>query len=720
MKLITRLLIGLLAVIVIVIGAGGALLGFIVDPNDYRSDIEQAARDQAGLDLKINGEIDWSVFPWLGLAVNDIDLRYTDKPELAQLQQAQVSVKLMPLFGGNVQMSSVQINGLKLNLIANEQGNNWTGQESAASNDEPAQDESSTGESNESFLKSLSIEEIVLSDAQVTYSDETVGSRVEVTGLNLTTGQLMPNQPIPLELSAEVKQFQNNAETLSLTTSLTANALLDLASQSYQLSDIVATTGITGLTPGEPLELNIEADLDANLAEQLANLGLQKLALANLNASAQVSVEQFDSPMIKGALKVDDFDLKQLLKTLGQSAPETADADALTRIGLSATLSGTRDTLAFNPLTITVDDSSFTGNAAVDLNTLGQAVTLKGESFNADRYLPPASEGSDSAAGEGSSTASGERWSKEEIIPIEPLQALNLNASFDLGKLTISGIVANNVGLTLSAHDSVVEMSRINADMYSGTIRNSAKLDAREKPLKINISEKISGIQIGELLTDLTDSAPLTGTFSSDALLSARGQSVHSIINSLSGMLNIKASDGVIEGISMAQTLCQGINNVASLGVNAEQVDQSTPFADMGGSFNITNGVVSNKDLSANLDALNLGGRGNVDLPQALIDYRLGLVIKSNLFNETCSINNRLEGVEFPVNCKGSFDTDPAQMCRPDASAFTNLIKAEAQKRIGEEVGGKIEEQKGKLEEKLGEKLGDEGAKSLLKGLFGN
>lgn len=718
MKLITRLLIGLLVLIVLAIGAGGVLLGFFVDPNDYRGDIEQAARDQAGIELKINGEIDWSVFPWLGLAVNNIDLRYADKPELAQLEQAQVSVKLMPLIGGNVEMSSIQVKGLKLNLIATAEGNNWTAPVSAAGEEQPAKQESSssdTGESGTSFLKSLSIEEVVLSDAQLTYSDATAGSRVEITGLNLTTGQLMPNLPIPVELNADIKQFQNDEESLSLSTSLTGNALLDLTSQRYQLNAIVANTKIVSLALGsDPLELNIEANLDADLNKQQANIELQKLAVANLNASGQISVEQFAAPEIKGSLKVDDFDLKKLLETLGQPAPVTADANALTRIGLSATLAGTTDTLAINPLTITVDDSSFNGSAAVDLKTMAQTLTLKGESFNADRYLPPASEGSAGKAGEGSSkAASGERWSKEEIIPIEPMQALNLDASLDLGQLTISGIAAKNVGLTVSAHNSVVEFSRINADMYSGTIRNTAKLDAREKPLKINISEKVSGIQIGDLLTDLSDSAPLTGTFSSDALLSARGQSMHSIINSLSGMLNVKASDGVIEGISMAQTLCQGINNVASLGVNTQQVDQSTPFADMGGSFNITNGVVTNKDLAANLDAMTLAGNGNVNLPQALIDYRLGLTIKSNLFNETCSINNRLEGVEFPVNCKGSFDTPPAQMCRPDASVFTNLLKAQAQKKVEEEVGSKIEE-------KLSEKLGGEGAKSLLKGLFGN
>ncbi|GGC10192.1 cell envelope biogenesis protein AsmA [Marinobacterium zhoushanense] len=713
MKLLTRLLIGILVFVLLLIGAGGVILGFVIDPNDYRSEIEQAALESGGVELKINGEIDWSVFPWLGLAVNDIAIRYPEQPQLATLNQAQLSVKLMPLFSGNVEMSSILVDGLKLNLITTGRANNWTGTQAdkgTAAMGEEQQDRGRSG----GALRGLDIESITLSNAQLRYVDEAAGSRIEVNQLNLTTGRIAPEQEIPIELSAQMNQFQGDTQTLAMTTTLSTNAQLNLEAKQYQLSGLNAEVEVNSAALGpQPLKLGLKGQVDADIAAQRVDIELQQLALANLIATGQVGIETFATPTFSGELNLAKFDLKQLLTQLGQSAPETSDAKALTAVGLNAKLAGPANTLTLNPLTLTLDDTTFTGSLTIDLKSQAQTIALKGDSLNADRYLPPASNEKAGQQSASNGQSGGERWSKEEVIPVEPLKALNLDAKLDLAQLKISGLDANNLGLTVSAHNGLVKISRIDADLYSGTLRNAVTLDARKSPLQIAIDKKITGVQIGELLTAMNGSAPITGAVSSTAKLSAQGQSIYAIVNSLSGNASVNAADGVIEGINMAQTICQGINNVASLGINTEQVDQSTPFANMGGNFNISNGVVSNKDLAATLDAMSLAGRGSVDLPKALVDYRLGLTIKENLFKQTCSVNNRLEGVEFPVNCKGSFDTPPAKMCSPDASVFANLLKAEAKKKVEEKVSKKIEE-------KLGEKLGDEGAKSLLKGLFGN
>ena len=174
------------------------------------------------------------------------------------------------------------------------------------------------------------------------------------------------------------------------------------------------------------------------------------------------------------------------------------------------------------------------------------------------------------------------------------------------------------------------------------------------------------------------------------------------LLTGVTGTANVNMKDGELHGIDMAQTVCQGMNNLSSLGGDAQQVDRSTPFANMGASAKIKNGVVNNQDLRAALDAMVLSGKGSVNLPKQLLDYRLGFQVEKNLFKETCSFPDKLEGVEIPVDCKGSFDTEPTKLCKPDLSFLKDAVKKEVKEKA-----------KKKVEEKLKGKLGDK-----LKGLF--
>ena len=62
-KILGLVLLGLLLIIV----ALGFALSHLFDPNDYKDEIRQIARDKAHIELTLNGDIGWSLFPWLGL-----------------------------------------------------------------------------------------------------------------------------------------------------------------------------------------------------------------------------------------------------------------------------------------------------------------------------------------------------------------------------------------------------------------------------------------------------------------------------------------------------------------------------------------------------------------------------------------------------------------------------------------------------------------------------
>ena len=726
MKTLLKIAGGLVALLVVLVVAGGVLLSTVFDPNEYKPEIEQLALENGGVELQIGGDIGWSVFPWLGLEINQINVSYPGKPQFAALNQAQVAVELPALLSGNVKMKSVVLDGLQLDLMAESaEQNNWSpaAAEPVAAQtdaDAAATGSESSGDSTGGAPLALDIESIAITNGQLSYQDKAAGSKVLLNGLNVTSGKVVTDAFFPAQLTFNAEQYQGNEKQMSVAAQLDAEFLLDLANQQYQIKGLKSVLNLQGVAfNGKTVPLELSADVQADLANQQVSLQNLLVKLANLNASGAVTVNNFAKPAFSGDLEVASFALNNLLEALGQAAVETTDPEVLKAISFKTQLAGPANTLVLKALQLQLDDTRFNGQVALNLTDGSVALNLQGDSIDADRYTPPkaAGESGESASGSadtGAASGSGERYSKEPVIPVEPLLGLNVDAKIGLDKLLVSGLTINNLLLDASAHNGLVKASKIHADLYGGTIRNSLTLDVRKSPVQMNTKKNISNIQIGDLLVDLAQVDQLTGTFSSKSDVNTRGRSVYDIVNTMTGTASVNMKDGEVKGIGIAQTICQGFNTASSLGINTQQVDQSTPFANMGGTFKIKNGVVDNRDLKAALDAITLKGAGEVNLPAANLDYRLGLIIEENLFKQTCSINNSLQGVEWPVDCKGSFDDEPAQLCKPDLSVIKDVLKAQLEKKLKAEVETKAKE---KVEEALKDKLGDQ-TKGLLKGLF--
>ncbi len=124
-KVLGIVLVGLLLLLVAV----GFALTHLVDPNDYKDEIRQLARDKANVDLQLKGDIGWSLFPWLGVELHDATLASAATPDrqLAQVQRLILSVRLLPLLlRRDLEMSDIKIDGLDLTASRDDQGRtNW-------------------------------------------------------------------------------------------------------------------------------------------------------------------------------------------------------------------------------------------------------------------------------------------------------------------------------------------------------------------------------------------------------------------------------------------------------------------------------------------------------------------------------------------------------------------------------------------------------------------
>ena len=109
--------VGIIAALLI---AAAIYIFLIFDPNKYKAEIITAVHKATGRELTIQGDLKLSLFPWLGVETGVMTLN--NLPEFGRqpftkVDAAAIKVKLLPLLHKDVEVDTVTLNGLYLNLI---------------------------------------------------------------------------------------------------------------------------------------------------------------------------------------------------------------------------------------------------------------------------------------------------------------------------------------------------------------------------------------------------------------------------------------------------------------------------------------------------------------------------------------------------------------------------------------------------------------------------
>jgi AsmA protein len=737
-KILGLCLLGLLLITV----ALGFALGHLFDPNDYKSEIRQLARDKARVELTLNGDIGWSLFPWLGLELHDASvatLNAPDKP-FADLQMLGLSVRVLPLLRREVQMSDVRVEGLNLTLARDENGHgNWEDIGKPLASATPADPGASTTSSapvenpeNSARVVKLDIDSLTVNNAAVHYTDAKSGQVLSADSIQLSTGAVHEGADIPVKLTAFLG---TNQPVLRARTELAGALRLDRTAKRYQFEDM----RLSGEVSGDPLQgqsvtYSAQGQLLLDLTAQIAEWGGLKFSANQLRALGEIKVANLDSqPQLSGGLSIASFDLRAFLGSIGQTLPPMAAADSLKNVEMVARLHGTKNSLALEDLNLKLDGGSYSGRLAVDdFAKKALRVQLQGDKLDADRYLPPRSadaasasaarqsEVADSEAGAiaaGGTTPLPDKpthgaWSTDRLLPIQLLRDLDLRADLSLGQLTLHQLPIQNAFLKAEASGGLLTLEQLSGSLYNGSFQTSGLLDVRPEQPLLALQSKLERVPVERFLKTRNPNPPITGLLTLDSDIQGRGNTQKALIDSLDGTASFALANGVLVNANLEQQLCQGLAVLNRKSLSSTPRGKDTPFRQLKGSLVFNNGVASNRDFSASIPGLSVSGNGDIDLRVLGMDYRVGILIEGDqgaMPDPACQVNDRFSNLAFPLRCRGPLELG-AKACRVDKEGLTQL----AAKAAGEQLSEKIQD---KLQEKLGDKVSPE-LKDALKGLF--
>ncbi len=703
-KLVKGISIVLVLIIAVVI-----IIPFVVDVNDYKPEMEAAVKKATGRTLTIEGDLQLSVFPWLGVSTGKISLSnaegFSAKP-FAVIGASDIKVKLLPLISKEVEVSTVVLKGLQLNLEKNKQGvSNWDDLTQAKNAPPPEEQTSPDKEGTDAApaLAALAIGGLTIEDALISWADQQAEQGVIIKDFNLTTGALAFDEPVAIDMSF---LLENANPEINEKFSLSTGLIVDQAIQHIRLNQLHISSKTQGATiPGGVFDAQILFELVLDLQQQTLALTDLQLNTNTVSLAGHINVAQLNTvPQYTGNLRVLEFNPKKLMRQLKMEVPVTADASVLQKLAMTFKLKGTADTVALDNLQINLDDTLIKGYVHVkQFKQAAVVFNLAIDTLNVDRYAAP-KKASAKAKPAPAATPATAVAAATTLIPVQTVRNLNVTGDLNIDKLQVAKLKMAKFSFNIHAKQGVVRTKQSIKHLYGGRYQGQIQVNARHKTPTITLNEKINNVQLEPLLKDMQPDAPaqVTGVANISAKLAMRGNTVPAIKASLGGNVAFELKKSAILGFNIQEMIDLGKLAVEGKRMQQSYAQEQTVFSIIEGTANINKGLVRNNDLLAESSTVAIKGAGTVNLVNEAIDYKVQAKIK-----QAAGKDIKIKGRPIAINFRGTIS-------QPTYSVDVMAMMTDKEKQKVEKLINKGEQE---IDKALGKGAG-KAVNELLKSFF--
>lgn len=526
-----------------------------------------------------------------------------------------------------------------------------------------------------------------LSGLQLDTMGTSVTGDVDAKNINAkdssVTGKLNITSP---DVSALLKAYGLGELPVGVT-NLNAMANIAGTAQRFRLDPINATARVSGpAVPQGASDVKLSSRADVDLGADTLNMSEFAVSALGLNATGAVNATALRTdPKLSGRLSVAEFNLRQLLKTLGKenTLPQMADATTLTKVAVTSGFAGSTNDLSLQGMKLKLDDSSISGDLAIaGFADPALSFNLAIDTLNADRYLPPVAEEKQGGGKPEAATATAAAApAAAGRLPLDTLRRLKVKGDASIGKLTVKKARMSNVRVGINARDGDIQLKPIAAKLYEGSYSGSVGVNARADAAVIRLDHALTGVQIEPLLKDMKGKAKMRGKGDFSLHAAGSGATGTQITRSLNGNGDFVFRNGAIKGFNIAKFL----RKAETLFVGDVETEE-TDFTELTGTYKIVNGVVTNDDLAAKSPLLRIAGQGKADLVTSELDYRIDATVVGTIEGQGGKELADLGGTTIPVKVGGTFDKPSF---RPD---IESIAKARAKKELQKQLDKHAEE----------------------------
>jgi AsmA protein len=632
-----KIVIAIVVILVVIVGLAVAL-PFIVPTDRIKQELIQAANDATGRELAIEGDFNFTVFPTLGVTAESVTFSNAEgaqNADMAAIDSLTVKLSLLPLITGNVQVDEFVLTKPVINLEVDKSGKaNWEFDAAKAEAPKETEATSSDGGTPDLGISDLNLGDVRIVEGVVNFVDQKGGTDINLSDINLELVLLGLDQPFEAKGSA--------------------------------------------VWNSEKVELDVNVGALRSILENIETTTTLNVASKNINLNFDGLVKSTQPLNLGGTTTLDVPSVKDLAAWAG-SPLEGVSETGFGPLKISGKLGANDTKYSFSEATISFDEIVGAGDFSIELG--GKVPDIVGklalETLDLNPYLPAEQGAESSVPAAPAQNTSTEKW---DTTPIDLSALKSVNAKFDLSvqQILFQKIKIGASALATTIKNGILDLELSEMNLYDGTGTATVRVNAQQPTLKITNAMAIENIQLKPLLTDAADFEKLQGKGMFQTDLSTSGKSQADMVSALNGTGQILFEDGSISGVNLASMA----RNVTTAFTNKGE-EQKTDFAEISGTYQITNGILTNNDLKMLNPFLRLSGSGTVELPPQTMNYRIEPKLVATTEGQG---GGEATGIAVPIIVTGPWDN---LSFAPDlAGVLKNAANPEGVKKLLEGAKG--------------------------------
>ncbi len=636
-------IVAVLGLLIIAVLAGIILT---TDVNQYKGQVVQLVKDNTGRDFDISGKLKLvpSLIPTI--AVEGVSLgnaSWAKEKNMLSVSKFEVQVSLMPLLKKNIQVNRIILIEPNIHLETNKEGvGNWVFAKKTDKK-ETTSDETASGD-----MPSLNVNEVVIKEATLVYSDGVKGvtQKLSINELSIeadsfsnplelvldasfndipisasgklgSVNSLTGNKEFPVDINASVNNIEfavkgaiakpKDAKGIDVTMSLNMDSLTSVSEITKSLN----------MEPSKPVSGKTKQELPAVGPINISGNFVEKdgaYSLNNLKAN-------IDKTTITGSGKIaDPENLKGVTFSIDLNSPSLSDLNTLAGselpnmapLSFSGKLSDKDNSYEAKGFKLQVGDIKISGDASANISGKRPALTasLKADTLNLTPFM----------------SEEKEKQKKEKVfpadaLPLDKLKTADANITFKTKKLITKDITVDDVDLSLILKNGNLKISK-KGKTAGGTLAANINLDGSSgKSATLNNEITLKQVELGQIQA-IKEKDLLTGGKTDVSIkLKGKGASVSAIMAKANGKILIKTGKGKLSNSALDTASADIlVGTLSMLSPDAKKEDGSILECAVV-NFNIKDGMATaDKGIALSTNKMNVIGTGIINLKTEELD----------------------------------------------------------------------------------------------------